>query len=1254
MSHAHVHVGSGNVGSGGEIDGRGGSGAGGEDGPIASAATPVTGAQQPRLPTPAGRWRRAHDPAAQRALSWCAGEVRPAGSSLHDYMQRARWVADEEDVLRSPAHDICSGRYFQSRLRKAKEGQYGFFVCGPPCRTFSVSRFRPGYARPLRRRSAGGRIPSLTAAERWDLDEADLIVDRTCAVAAAVWASGGDFVIENPIDRGAAELPEGVTREPDHFSLWQTAPVQRLVARTGAVFIHFPQCALGLEFQKWTTLLCSPTVAARLQHLSEMRCSHHHVQAAGGYDADGVVVGPRAARYPDLLLRALAAAGAAALPSEHFTPSMAPASAASRREAGQLLRAGLAGWKEAPAFERGLGAEAADVGRFSLAALLPERQAAARRLAFESAEYDVVRTPPRECWRVRTTRRAEAPLEAPDPLLLAPVAVGHARRWRRPGFTSVWVGRGRDSLLGNPFLLDRDPRDAATRASSPLRAAVCDAYAELLRGPAQAGEAARTAALFGGLAFDASLDTEAAARGRHDALLSLAARVRAGERLELTCTCHPLACHAEAVRAVLLELVGARPAPARSAAAQVDPAWRPRGGAAGLFHDPADWDQMQQWRRAALTAWAAMARGDAFEAPPDLHIPAARMRPEARALGPWVTGGAAAEAPYPVAAYAEVPPCGLRAQVFQAWAAAHDGDQAIASELPWGLEDEAEGLDILLAFHHSSCWEDSRYAQAVVDVVAAEGPAGTGWLQDSGDIPFVPLRCVPKGVVDQVHKLRVVTDHTHPFGYFISANDGVDLAALPDLKFSSGVKFARIVGVLDSAGVGVLMWKRDAVSAYRQVPIHPCDLWKCGMAGPRGILIDSRLSFGARMAPNKFQRLMLVAVQEATAQIAAFDAAHPPVDPRVLAWLEERAPLDGADGAALDGRRCRLSGVVQYIDDTLGCSVNDFIPSVGAWRGERHAGIFDAVMATAGVEMAEGAKCVNAEDEVEALGVMVSAAEGVVYYPEKKRLRLEELIDDTVALALVGPVPRARIESLVGKEKWVAHVAPALGPHLTSAYAALQHATSRGLLAVSVGDEAGSFVTHQREIRRTLASQPRRPLIPRSEFPPLDHAASTVVAQDASGSWGIGGYVLHGAQCTYFAEPYPPVVAEALRRREISICSTELAAELAAVMIALESGASVQYITDFTDNEAARVAATRGTSTSVAMAPLAHELAAVMVESGCALRTLRVTTKENELADHLSRDGDTAPLVAAIAAAKGRLRRVAVPERVWALLLALV
>ena len=66
-----------------------------------------------------------------------------------------------------------------------------------------------------------------------------------------------------------------------------------------------------------------------------------------------------------------------------------------------------------------------------------------------------------------------------------------------------------------------------------------------------------------------------------------------------------------------------------------------------------------------------------------------------------------------------------------------------------------------------------------------------------------------------------MTDHTYPFGYGISANDGVGIEHLPDIKLSSGVRFAHSVAVAKSAGVGVLMWKRDAVSAYRQVPILP-------------------------------------------------------------------------------------------------------------------------------------------------------------------------------------------------------------------------------------------------------------------------------------------------------------------------------------------------------------------------------------------------------------------------------------------------
>lgn len=1196
----------------------------------------------------------ARRPVAARALSWCAGEERPKGASLHDYMAKALWAADEEDVCRNAAHDITAARYFQSRLRRARDGRYGFFLAGPPCRTFSISRFQPGYARPLRRRSCRGRVPGLSVAETWALDEADLIVERTCRVAREVWAAGGDFVIENPIDRGGDEVPEGTFREPDHFPLWLMPEVQRLQHDTGATLIQFPQCTLGLEWQKWTALLCSPGAAARLQYLSELRCTHTHSQAAGGYDAQGQPVGPRAARYPDLMLQALAAAGARALPAESFASVGAEGGDVAESSA-QLLRAGLAGWAEAPAFRRGLGAAAADVGRFSLAALLPERPAVARRLAFESAEHDVVQLPARTPWRVRAQARAERPLGPVERLAEAPVCVGHAHRWRRPGFSPVWVGRGRGSSLGNPFTLSHDGRSPEARARTPLREAVCGAYRELLCAPVGARAATRVAEIFGGLQVEAAGDTSAAAQARHAALDELVVRARGGERLELLCTCHPLMCHAEALRDVILERVGFGVAPVRGPGACVDAAWRPEGGAAGLFLDAADWDAMRGWRRQAAAAWAQMEAGGEVLPPSDLHIPASRLRPEARALAPWRTGGAFAAAPVPVAAQAQVPACGLHADVFQRWAAANDGDAAIASELPWGLEDEAEGADIYLAFHHASCWADPRYAGAVSDTVAAEGPGGEGWLQEDGEIPYVPLRCVPKGVVDQIHKLRVVTDHTHPFGAGISANDGVDLDTLPDLKFSSGVKFARIVGILASADVGVLMWKRDAVSAYRQVPIHPMDLWKCGMVGPGGLLIDVRLSFGARMAPNKFQRLMLVAVQEATRRIAEFDAAHPPVDERVLRWLRGREHLDAAAGA------CRLSGVIQYIDDTLGCSINDFIPAISGWRGLEHARIFDEVMAEAGVAMATGAKCLNSESEVEALGIMVSVEEGAVYYPTKKRERLEALIDSVLELAAAPPgsVPLAAVESLIGKEKWVAHVAPALGPHLASAYAlaagrsGAQRSADRRRADAPLTASA-AFVADQREIRRTLASQPRRPLIPRSEFPPLDHPSSTVVAQDASGSWGIGGYVLCGSTALYFAEPYPAAISAALRARDISICSTELAAELAAVMIAIQSGASATYLTDFTDNEAARVAASRGTSTAPAMAPLAHELASVIIAASRSLRTLRITTKENAIADALSRDGDDGPLLAAVAAARGRAVRVDVPARVWELLHAML
>ena len=129
---------------------------------------------------------------------------------------------------------------------------------------------------------------------------------------------------------------------------------------------------------------------------------------------------------------------------------------------------------------------------------------------------------------------------------------------------------------------------------------------------------------------------------------------------------------------------------------------------------------------------------------------------------------------------------------------------------------------------------------------------------------------------------------------------------------------------------------------------------------------------------------------------------------------------------------------------------------------------------------------------------------------------------------------------------------------------------------------------------------------------------------------------------------------QALRSRSISIATTELAAELALVQMVVERqtaagrGGEALYVTDFTDNEGARAAAQRGTATSPAMAPIAEELARLTAEAGIAVRTARVTTDENKLADGLSRDS-RAQLEWAAADAGVEAIELMVDESVWEL-----
>ena len=240
----------------------------------------------------------------------------PRSGSLAAAFEARGWAAREVDVLRGGAgHDLTDDTTYQRLLRRAEAGDWRLAFIGTPCSTYSVARFRDseGDARPLRRRSCGGRVDGLTFVEGCKADEADLLVRRSVAIARAIVANDGDVVFENPIDRGDRELSDSlqprcplrhcVFQEADHFPLWCEPEMQQYRDDSGSRMLHFPMCAFGSPYQKWTSLMCTPRAAALLEPGTGCRrCDHAlHEAVAAGYGPDGEPLGPPAGRYPEQL-----------------------------------------------------------------------------------------------------------------------------------------------------------------------------------------------------------------------------------------------------------------------------------------------------------------------------------------------------------------------------------------------------------------------------------------------------------------------------------------------------------------------------------------------------------------------------------------------------------------------------------------------------------------------------------------------------------------------------------------------------------------------------------------------------------------------------------------------------------------------------------------------------------------------------------------------------------------------------------------
>ena len=140
-------------------------------------------------------------------------------------------------------------------------------------------------------------IPDQDLVRTKEAERANLLITRTCKILTAAIDVGSEFILENPADHGDP-LNDYCFIHREHCPLWLIDEIKTLKEVSSGRKITFPLCALGHDYQKMTTLLCTPKLATSLFFLTRLRCTHATHKQVGGVIKNGKFTSGIAARYP--------------------------------------------------------------------------------------------------------------------------------------------------------------------------------------------------------------------------------------------------------------------------------------------------------------------------------------------------------------------------------------------------------------------------------------------------------------------------------------------------------------------------------------------------------------------------------------------------------------------------------------------------------------------------------------------------------------------------------------------------------------------------------------------------------------------------------------------------------------------------------------------------------------------------------------------------------------------------------------------
>ena len=493
-------------------------------------------------------------------------------------------------------------------------------------------------------------------------------------------------------------------------------------------------------------------------------------------------------------------------------------------------------------------------------------------------------------------------------------------------------------------------------------------------------------------------------------------------------------------------------------------------------------------------------------------------------------------------------------------------------------------LTTVLSWHHGGVEQHHAVADGVIQAEMRDE-----WVSPPhGHLPFVPCRVLPRNVVQQQRtrlragalehymKPRVTQDSSD--GAEASVNGGVDDAEA-NVELPSVQQLGRGAAIIEEAGAGAPADERvhaevymvDATAAFRFCAMQRADWWtqtffwwttRPDGETALGVCIDTRMAFGGRYSPNRFERVSRLVGAHVQREQARFDAAQPP-PPRVRAWAAERRALQ-ARGALPPGESQAAPRYLQvFIDDWGGAALNDSVvppaelrhiditpeatvvaggrPAAPTSRARAHAQITVAGLQRAGLEAVAPKSLLG--DRIVALGIRVDVGGRRLDTPPGKRAAVLGEVAAARARAQATP-PTVDIDQgqrLVGRLCNLTQVEPRLVGALHGGYAVVsgrwaQRAAGRSKGEMRLRRASRAWHGWMRLLDRaeaTVTANVGVELAARAVFASPEEAGTATSITDASGWDGAGGYVFCAdapGQVWVVSEAWPADVKRALAR----------------------------------------------------------------------------------------------------------------------------